>query len=237
MEELPPPDYFTVSELAEYFTQKYGKCTPVTIHRYIFTDLLRPAFCFKSLECIYTQEKFIDMCSEDLSAEELNEFEDDLRPASWSGIFTLAEGLTYLLEGEGYPMYVADGVPWKADIKGHVFTNSSNCEIIPQESMLVSALDMLITLDEVRRFESECMPKAATPEHATTQTPTMGIDETPENYTKRRRAEGAKNTDIAWEVYRETSSLEKVGRIFHPDPPTTEPTTYTHRGKKILGLK
>lgn len=79
--------------------------------------------------------------------------------------------------------------------------------------------------------------KQDAPPLATTPSTTIGIDETPEDYRRRRRNEGAKDIDIAWEVYRLTSSLEKVGRIFHPDPRTTEASTYTHRGKKLLGLK
>lgn len=95
-----------------------------------------------------------------------------------------------------------------------------------------------IVKDEALRFEAELFLPSETPEPATpAPAPTMGIDETPEDYTIRRKNEGGKIMDIAWEVYRETSSLEKVGRIFHPDPPSTVPTTYTHRGKKILGLK
>ena len=93
---------------------------------------------------------------------------------------------------------------------------------------------------EVLRFEAEHPPEQDVPASTAETIPQraiMGIDETPELFVSRLRSEGKEDADIAWELYRQDKSLERVGRIFHPDPPSSDPTTYTHRGKKFLKLK
>lgn len=106
------------------------------------------------------------------------------------------------------------------------------------------SLKNIITRAELQRFlENEHISPPAMLKPATTTPPTKPtkkmtkeeFEKFTSDYTAQRRNDGIEDFEIAWELKNKGASFQRIGQIFHPNPPI-EPNGYTYRGKQFLGL-
>lgn len=178
--ELPEKEYFKIKDVALRW-----KCSQDDVLHLIENNKLVPVFNFKSVEC----RKLIPDGKGWADADPLL-FKGKVVPFRVIGLWKMSNIRRF------WSKYFPITTEWEGELAGQVFHADDkdapffkSFRVQVAESWKVTAADLLITLDEVLRFEAEHTPTSAVPEPAphAPSTPIKKGDKVPKD--KRRRPE------------------------------------------------
>lgn len=235
--ELPEREYFKIEAVARRW-----KCSQDDVLHLIETNKLIPSFRFKSIACT----KLITDGNKGWTEAAPLVSKGKIVPFRCSGLLIMCNSRQFW--AKHYPITTE----WEGELDGKMFRAPDDAapffksfHVQVSESWKVIASDLLITLDEVLRFEAEHSTTAATPEPAPQKLSLppqqkmskVKFQKYTTDHTEQRRSEGVEDFDIAWELRNQGASFQRIGEIFDPGAPGLNPSAYTHKGKKFLGLK